>query len=69
MGILTAVDPGNYTIQNYTWVATDSPNSFNLSRSGAITVGSVVDTLALAKNSWTYTAQVCDAYICGRRAP
>ena len=66
VGQLTAVDPGNYTISNYSWVAVDTPNAFAVTRTGALNVTSVVDTLALSKNAWTYTVSVCDPYICGR---
>lgn len=68
IGSLSAIDPGNYTITNYSWVALDTPNSFGVSMAGAINVTSIVDTLALAKNTWTYTAQACDPFICGRCA-
>jgi hypothetical protein len=66
VGTLVAVDPANYTVTNFTWASRDTPDLFSVSLSGVVGFASVVDTLALSKNTWNYVVSVCNPYICGR---
>ncbi len=60
------MDPANYSISNFTWVAVDTPNLFAINRtSGVIYNTAIVDTLALSKGTWSYSVSVCNPYICG----
>jgi hypothetical protein len=66
IGTLSATDPSNFSISNFSWAAVDTPNVFSVSLGGIISFDVIVDTLALSKNSWTYAVSVCNPYICGR---
>ncbi|RYY33779.1 cadherin repeat domain-containing protein, partial [archaeon] len=65
VGVLTARDPNNFTLSNWRFTATDTPDAFSILPSGVIRVKLVQDTLLTLKSVYTYRVNVSNPYVQG----